>query len=78
MMARSPIHNDIEISNSTSVRRPIENGPVSVGSNTTRDAAAVPTVTFTVAAADPFNTTVLGETMHVDCVGAPAQVKVTV
>jgi hypothetical protein len=45
---------------------------------TSSEAAVLVTVTVTVAAVDPFSVIELGDTPHVDCDGAPLQVKVTV
>lgn len=52
-------------------------GPAAEGCRKSIEDAAVETVTLTVADADPFNTTGLGDTEHVDWAGAPVQEKAT-
>jgi hypothetical protein len=76
MTASNPSPSDTEIRKSA--RGAIGGGLLAGGSITIREAAVVLTVTLTVAAADPFNATVLGETAQVDCVGAPVQTKATI
>ena len=52
-------------------------GPPTSGCWKESEDAAVETVTLTVTAADPFKTTGLGDTVHLECAGAPVQEKAT-
>lgn len=45
------------------------------GLGTITEAAAVVTATVTVPTVVPFSATLLGDTVHVDCAGAPLQLK---
>ena len=52
--------------------------PIRKGSRNPCDGAVVVTVRATVASDDPFKETELGDTAHVERVGAPLQVRTTV